>query len=99
MVFFRLVCEKIPVHDGFFYSHPFFCLFFIPNTTAICKNKIRPSSEPKIISKELENSHLSSFSVNLTGILELSPNIVGMLSLNIVKNGYLSASGNPQSCS
>ena len=72
MVFFLLVCEKIPVHDGFFYSHPFFfCLYFIPNTTAICKNKIRPSSEPKIISKKLENSHLSSFSVNLTDIFKI----------------------------
>ena len=59
MVFFLLVCETIPVGGDF---------FFIPITTAICKNKIPPSSEPEIISKELENSHLSSFSVNLTDI-------------------------------
>ena len=62
MVFFLLVCEKIPVHDDF---------FFIPVTTAICKNKLPPSSEPEIISKELENSHLSSFSVNLTDIFKI----------------------------
>ena len=62
MVFFFLVCETIPVSDDF---------FFIPITTAICKNKIPPSSEPEIISKELENSHLSSFSVNLTDIFKI----------------------------
>ena len=61
MVFFLLVYEKIPVHDDF---------FFIPVTTAICKNKLPPSSEPEIISKELENSHRSSFSVNLTDIFK-----------------------------
>ena len=69
MVFFLLVCEKIPVRYVFFYIHSFF--FFIPNTIAICKNKIPPSSEPEIISKELENSHLSSFSVNLTDIFKI----------------------------
>ena len=68
MVFFLLVCEKIPVRYVFFYIHSFF--FFIPNTIAICKNKIPPSSEPEIISKELENSHLSSFNVNLTDIFQ-----------------------------
>ena len=51
----------------FFYS----MLSFIPNTTTICKNKILPSSEPEIISKELENSHLSSLSVNLTDIFKI----------------------------
>ena len=45
--------------------------FFISNITAICKNKIPSSSEPEMISKELENSHLSSFSVNLTDILKI----------------------------
>ena len=45
--------------------------FFIPNITAICKNKIPPSSEPEVISKELENSHLSFFSVNLTDIFNM----------------------------
>ena len=65
-----LVCEKIPVRNAFFYSHSFF-FFFTPNTTAICKDKIPPSSEPEIISKELENSHLSSFSVNLTDIFKI----------------------------
>ena len=52
-----------------FYSHSFF--FIIPNITAICKNKTPPSSEPEMISKELENSHLSSFSVNLTDIFKI----------------------------
>ena len=48
-------------------------LFFslIPNTTGICKYKMPPSSEPEMISKELENSHLSSFSVNLTNIFKI----------------------------
>ena len=45
--------------------------FFIPNITAICKNKIPPSSEPEMMSKELENSHRSSFSVNLTDIFKI----------------------------
>ena len=45
--------------------------FFIQNITTICKNKIPPSSEPEMISKELENSHLSSFSVNLTDIFKI----------------------------
>ena len=48
-----------------------FVFFFIPNITAICKNKIPPSSEPEVISKELENSHLSFFSVNLTDIFNM----------------------------
>ena len=70
MVFFLLVCEKIPVPDVFFDSHSF---FFPPNITAICKNRIPPSSEPEMISKELENAHLSScsFSVNLTYIFKI----------------------------
>ena len=70
MVFFLLVCEKTPVPDVSFYSHSFFFLF-IPNIAAICKNKIPPSSEPEMISKELENSHLSSFSVHLTDIFKI----------------------------
>ena len=53
------------------FSFTFILCFFIPNTTAICKNKIPPSSEPEIISKELENLHLSSFSVNLTDIFKI----------------------------
>ena len=48
-------------------------LFFslIPNTTGICKYKMPPSSEPEIISKELQNSHLISFSVNLIDIFKI----------------------------
>ena len=42
-----------------------FLFFFIPNITAICKNKIPTSPEREMISKELENSHLNYFSVNL----------------------------------
>ena len=68
MVFFLPVCEKISVPDVFFYSHSF---FFISNITTICKNKIPPSSESEIISKELESSHLSSFTVNLTDIFKV----------------------------
>ena len=68
MFFFLLVCEKIPVPDVFFYPHSF---FFIPNITLICKNKISPSSEPEMISKKLENLHLTSFSVNLTNIFKI----------------------------
>ena len=67
MVFFLLVCENASVPDVFFYS----TFFFIPNITAICKNKIPPSSEPEMMSKELENSHRSSFSVNLTDIFKI----------------------------
>ena len=74
MVFLLLVCEKIPEPDVFIYSYSFFFVFlffFIPNITAICKNKILPSLEPEVISKELENSYLSSFSVNLTDIFNM----------------------------
>ena len=70
MVFFLLVCEKVPVPDVFFYSHSFF-FFFIPNITTIGKNKIFPSSEPEMISKELEKSHLNSFSMNLTDVVKI----------------------------
>ena len=49
----------------------FFFFVFIPNITAICKNKIPPLSDPEMISKELENSHLSSFSVNVTDIFKI----------------------------
>ena len=63
MAFFLLVCEEIP--DVFSYSH---FSFFISNITAICENKIPPSSESAMISKELENSNLSYFSANLTDI-------------------------------
>ena len=69
MVFFLLVCEKVPVPDVFFYSHSFF--FFIPNITTIGKNKTFPSSDPEMISKKLEKSHLSSFSVNLTDVVKI----------------------------
>ena len=51
-----------------------------------------------MIIKELESSHLSSFSVNLRDVFEVSPNIVGKLSPNSVKNCYLSPSGDPQLC-
>ena len=40
--------------------------------TAICKNKIPSSSESEMILKELESSQLSSFSVNLTDIFEVT---------------------------
>ena len=79
IVFLLLVCEKIPVPDVFIYSYSFFLFFvFIPNITAICKNKIPPSSELEMISKELENSHLISFSVNLSSesYLQISSKIV-----------------------
>ena len=36
-----------------------FFFFFTPNATAICKNKIPPSSAREIISKELENTPLT----------------------------------------
>ena len=70
MVFF-FSCEKILVPDVFFYSHSCFFFLFIPNISAICKNKICFSTEPKMISKKLENSHLSSFSLNLTDISKI----------------------------
>ena len=69
MVFYILVCEKILVPDVFSYSRSFF--FFIPDITAIRKNKIPPSSEPEMISKEHKNLHLSSFSVNITDIFKI----------------------------
>ena len=76
MVFLFVVCEKIPVCNVFFYL----MFSFIPNTTAIYKNKILPSSEPEIVSKEFENSHLSSFSVNLRDsfkiIVKYCPNVI-----------------------
>ena len=72
--------------------------FFISNVTAICKNKIPPLSESEMILKELQSSHFSSFSVIWQIFWKLSLNIVGKLSPNIVKNCYLSPSGNPLSC-
>ena len=39
--------------------------------TAICKNKTPRSREFEMISKELESSHLSSFSVKLADIFEI----------------------------
>ena len=53
------------------FSFSLFLFIFIPNITAICKNKIPLSSESETISKELESSHLSSFSVNLTHIFKI----------------------------
>ena len=77
MVFFILVCKKNPIPDVFFYSHYYYyfyyyyyCYYFIPNIIAICKNNTS-SSEPEMISKELENSHVSSFNVNLTDIFKM----------------------------
>ena len=61
-------------------------LLFMSNLTAICKNEIPPTSESEMIIKELESSHLSSFSVNLRDAFEVPPNIVGKLSPNSVKN-------------
>ena len=52
-----------------------------------------------MISKELENSHLSYFSVNLTDIFKISPNTIEKLSQNIGKNFYLLPNGDPQPCS
>lgn len=37
----------------------------ILNITVSCKNKISPFSEPDMISKKLESSHLNFFSANL----------------------------------
>ena len=67
MVFLFVVCEKIPVCNVFFYL----MFSFIPNTMAIYKNKILPSSEPEIVSKEFENSHLNSFNVNLRDVFKI----------------------------
>ena len=39
--------------------------------TAICKNKTPRSRKFEMISKELESSHLSSFSVNLADIFKI----------------------------
>ena len=39
--------------------------------TAICKNKTPRSREFEMISKELESSHLSSFSVKLADIFKI----------------------------
>ena len=50
-----------------------------------------------MISKELESSHLNSFSVNLTAIFKVIPKYRRKISPNIVKNCYLSPSGDPQS--
>ena len=52
-----------------------------------------------MILKELESLHLSSFSVNLTDIFKVTAKYRQKLSPNIVKNCYLSPSGDPQSCS
>ena len=38
----------------------------------MCKNKITPSSEFEMTLKELESSHLSSFTVNLTDITKVT---------------------------
>ena len=46
--------------------------FFISNITVMCKNKITPSSEFEMTLKELESSHLSSFTVNLTDITKVT---------------------------
>ena len=95
MVFFLLVCGKIPV-PGVFFQYRSFFVFLILNVTAICKNKIPPSSEPEMISKELDNSHLSSLSVHLRDIFKIIPKYRRKV---ISKNRCSSPSGNPQSCS
>ena len=46
--------------------------FLISNITVMCKNKITPSSEFEMTLKELESSHLSSFTVNLTDITKVT---------------------------
>ena len=46
--------------------------FFISSITVMCKNKITPSSEFEMTLKELESSHLSSFTVNLTDITKVT---------------------------
>ena len=53
------------------FSFALILFFFVPNITAICKNKMPPSSESEMILKELENSHLSYCSVNLTDIFKI----------------------------
>ena len=52
--------------------------------TAICKNKIPPSSGSEMILKELESSHLSSFSVNLTDIFKLFKNYIQISSKIVI---------------
>ena len=52
--------------------------------TAICKNKIPPSSESEMILKEFESSQLSSFSVNLTDIFKVNSQISSENYLQIV---------------
>ena len=49
-----------------------------------------------MILKELESSHLSFFSVNLTDIFKVTCKYRRKLSTNIVRNCYLSTSGDPQ---
>ena len=57
--------------------------FFIPNITAICKNKIPTSPEREMISKELENSHLNYFSVNLFTLTD-NFKIIGKYRQNVI---------------
>ena len=59
--------------DVFFYSHSFFFFFFWYHSkhNRSWQNKIPPSSQPEMISKELESSHLSFLSVNLTDIFKI----------------------------
>ena len=72
-----------------------FSFTLISNIAATCKNKTLPSSGSEMVLKELESPHLSSFSVNLTNTFKVIPNMVGKLSLNIVKNCFLSPSWDP----
>ena len=58
-----------------------------------------PSSEPEMISKELESSHLLSFSVNLTNTFEIIAKFSRTILSNYLQKSYLSPSGDPQSCS
>ena len=53
--------------------------------TAICKNKINPSSKSEMILKELDSSHFSSFSVNLKDIFKVTAKYIGKLSPNTSK--------------
>ena len=69
MVFFLLVCEEIPVSDVFFTLILFFLFHSKHNRYLQKQNTV--ISKPEMIPKELENSHLSSFSVYLTDIFKI----------------------------
>ena len=67
--------------------------------TAICKNKIPPSSESETILKEVESSQLSSFSVNLTDIFKVAAKYRRKRISKYHQKLLFIPSGDPQSCS